>query len=111
LLLGLKVSLHVRRAFNYTRGNNQAVTLTRRPLLLLNNDFEPITPGWLDHMVAHMDDARIGIVGPRQLYPDGTVQHGGKVMGRNGPNVPMAAIAPPFSTGLGTSLHSVVRCR
>lgn len=72
-------------AFNYSAVNNQAAMLTRNPLLLLlNDDVAPITPGWLDHLVAHLDDARIGIVGPRLLYPDGTVQHGGVVLGLSG---------------------------
>ncbi len=71
--------------FNYSSVNNQAAVLTRHPLLLLlNDDVAPIAPGWLDHMVAHLDDARIGIVGPRLLYPDGTVQHGGVILGLGG---------------------------
>ena len=59
--------------------------MTRHPLLLLlNDDVAPIDAGWLDHMVAHLDDPRVGIVGPRLLYPDGTVQHGGVLMGLSG---------------------------
>jgi GT2 family glycosyltransferase len=89
-------------AFNFSAVNNQAATLTRHPLLLLlNDDVAPITPGWLDHMVAHMDDARIGIVGPRLLYPGGTVQHGGMVMGSSGICVYASRHLPGDAAGHG----------
>ncbi len=72
-------------SFNYSAVNNRAVALTRHELLLLlNDDVEPIEPGWLDHMAAHLDDPAVGIVGPRLLYPDGTVQHAGVLMGLSG---------------------------
>jgi GT2 family glycosyltransferase len=73
-------------SFNYSAVNNQAAALTRHELLLLlNDDVEPIESGWLDHMAAHLDDPAVGIAGPRLLYPDGTVQHGGVLMGLGGP--------------------------
>ena len=72
-------------SFNYSAVNNQAALLTRHPLiLLLNDDVAPIDPGWLHHMTTHLDDPRIGIVGPRLLYPSGQVQHGGVLMGLSG---------------------------
>ena len=72
-------------AFNFSAVNNRAAALTRHPsLLLLNDDVSPLEPGWLDHMLAHFDDPRIGIVGPRMFYPSGHVQHAGVVMGLGG---------------------------
>ncbi len=46
-------------------------------LLFLNNDTEP-QPEWLENMLrSAKTDSRVGVVGARLLYPDGTVQHAG----------------------------------
>ena len=50
----------------------------------INNDVEVITPEWLDEMVAHVVRKNIGAVGARLLYPDGTVQHAGVILGIGG---------------------------
>jgi GT2 family glycosyltransferase len=69
-------------AFNYAAINNRAAaTADADLLLLLNDDVAPLAPGWLDAMVAHMQDARVGIVGARLLYGNGMVQHEGVIMG------------------------------
>jgi GT2 family glycosyltransferase len=89
-------------AFNYSTVTNRAAMLTRHPLLLLlNDDVAPIGPYWLDHMVAHMDDARIGVVGARLLYPAGPVQHGGIVMGLSGMCDHASRHLPGGATGPG----------
>jgi len=63
---------------------NRAAALSDRELvLLLNNDVVP-RPGWLDAMVAELDDPTVGIVGSRLLYPDGRIQHAGGDFARNG---------------------------
>lgn len=68
--------------FNYSAINNFAVRHTQGSLLaLLNNDVEVITPEWLSDMVAHASRPDIGCVGAKLLYPDGTVQHGGILLG------------------------------
>ncbi len=36
-----------------------------------------VTPGWLDALVAPLEDRRIGIVGAKLLNRDGTIQHAG----------------------------------
>jgi GT2 family glycosyltransferase len=65
-------NLRFSRACNY--GAAQA---SGRYLLFLNNDTAP-NPGWLTAMVATAEaDPRIGVVGARLLYRDGTVQHAG----------------------------------
>jgi GT2 family glycosyltransferase len=55
--------------------------------LVLNNDVL-LHPGALAGMLRHFDDARVGIVGARLVYPDGTVQHRGVALGPDGPYHP-----------------------
>lgn len=50
-------------------------------LLLLNNDTEIVQPLWLSEMVRHGLRPEVGIVGARLLFPNGTLQHAGIVMG------------------------------
>ena len=53
-------------------------------LLLLNNDTEVITPGWLEEMVMYAQQKRVGCVGAKLLYPDDTIQHAGVGFGIGG---------------------------
>ena len=47
-------------------------------LLLLNSDVLPTAPGWLPALTAaHRAHHRTGAIGPRLLYEDGSLQHGG----------------------------------
>jgi len=71
--------------FNYSAINNFAVRHAQGSLLaLLNNDVEVVTPEWLSELVAHANRPEIGCVGAKLLYPDGTIQHGGIVLGVGG---------------------------
>jgi GT2 family glycosyltransferase len=71
--------------FNWAAINNSAATESSGELLLfLNNDIEAEVPGWLDAMVGHAQRAEVGAVGARLLYPDGTIQHAGVVIGLGG---------------------------
>lgn len=73
------------RPFNYSALNNQAVSAAKGEIIgLLNNDIEVISPDWLDEMVSHALRPEIGAVGAKLLYPDGTFQHGGIILGING---------------------------
>ena len=60
--------------------NNRALAeATREYILYLNDDVEAL-PGWLEPLVETLDsDERIGAVGSRLFYPDGSVQHDGKM--------------------------------
>jgi len=71
--------------FNYSRLNNRAARQADGDILLfLNNDTEVDDPGWLTEMVSHVARAETGAVGARLWYPDGTLQHGGVVLGLGG---------------------------
>jgi O-antigen biosynthesis protein len=72
-------------AFNYSRLNNEAVKLARGELLLLlNNDTEAITAGWLKIIAGQALRNSIGAVGAKLLYPDGRIQHAGVILGLGG---------------------------
>jgi GT2 family glycosyltransferase len=71
--------------FNFSAMNNFAAEQTESPwLLFLNNDTEVINGDWLTIMAEHIQRPEVGAVGPRLLYPDDTVQHGGVVLGVGG---------------------------
>ena len=71
--------------FNYSAINNFAVSHGRGQIIvLLNNDIEITDRQWLDRMVALAVQPEIGAVGARLLYPDGTLQHAGVILGIGG---------------------------
>jgi len=71
--------------FNYSRLNNCAAAQARGDLLVfLNNDTEIDDPDWLTEMIRHAVQPEVGAVGARLWYPDGTLQHGGVVLGLGG---------------------------
>jgi glycosyltransferase involved in cell wall biosynthesis len=71
--------------FNFAHRINQGAANARGEfLLLLNDDTEVTTPGWLESMVEFAQQAAIGAVGAKLFYPDGKIQHGGvMVLGGN----------------------------
>ncbi|MBP2167136.1 CDP-glycerol glycerophosphotransferase (TagB/SpsB family)/GT2 family glycosyltransferase [Erwinia toletana] len=72
--------------FNYSAINNMAVREARGEyLVLLNNDTAIIQPDWLENMLNHAQRPEVGIVGAKLLYPDGSIQHAGVVLGLRGP--------------------------
>ena len=71
--------------FNYSRLNNCAVAHCRGEVVcLLNDDVEVITSDWLEEMVSFAVQSDVGAVGARLWYPDGTLQHGGVIIGAGG---------------------------
>ena len=80
--------------FGYLHTTNAAAKLaTGEFLLLLNNDLEMPEPGWWRALLLHAirpglaggyNPGAVGIVGARLLYRDGTLQHGGMVLGPDG---------------------------
>jgi GT2 family glycosyltransferase len=77
--------LHFEGPFNFSAINNFAVEQTQCPwLLFLNNDVEITDSDWLSAMVEHVQRPEVGAVGARLLYPNGTIQHAGVVLGVGG---------------------------
>lgn len=71
--------------FNYSRLNNTAVAETDAEILVfLNNDTVIQDSNWLKKLVYYSIQPKVGAVGAKLLYPDGTVQHAGVVVGING---------------------------
>ena len=72
-------------AFNYSRLNNRGVELARGSLVaLLNNDVEVLHADWLSEMVSRAIQPKVAMVGARLWYPNGTIQHGGVILGAGG---------------------------
>jgi GT2 family glycosyltransferase len=71
--------------FNYSRINNIAVGHSTGELIcLLNNDIKIIDKAWLTEMVSIAIREEVGCVGAKLLYPDGTLQHAGVILGLGG---------------------------
>ncbi len=70
------------RPFNFAALNNAAVAAGDGELVaLVNNDVELLSPGWLDEMATLALRRGVGAVGARLWYEDGTLQHGGVLLG------------------------------
>ena len=63
----------------FSTANNLGVSVAAgRLLLLMNSDVLPAAPGWLGRLVRFHDSrAELGIVGPKLLYEDDSLQHAG----------------------------------
>jgi GT2 family glycosyltransferase len=71
--------------FNFSAINNYAAAHAGGEyLLFLNNDTEVITSDWLEAMVGYAQRPSVGAIGAKLLYPDGTIQHGGVIVGIGG---------------------------
>jgi hypothetical protein len=78
--------------FNYSALNNLAVRESQGEILaFLNNDIEVLSPDWLEEMVSHAMRPKVGAVGAKLCYPDGSVQHGGVVLGAGAKDDAVAA--------------------
>lgn len=72
-------------AFNYSRLNNRGVELAQGSFVaLVNNDVEVINGDWLSEMVSRAVRPEVAMVGARLWYPNGTIQHGGVILGAGG---------------------------
>ncbi len=71
--------------FNWSMLNNHGIREARGDVIVcLNNDVEVISPDWLERLIEDALRPEIGVVGGLLLYPDGTIQHAGVVIGMGG---------------------------
>ncbi len=71
--------------FNFAAINNFAAKeAAGEYLLFLNNDVNLITEDWIEEMLGICQLPQVGAVGARLLYPDGTIQHAGVILGLGG---------------------------
>jgi GT2 family glycosyltransferase len=71
--------------FNFAAKANYAVSCAgTEHVVILNDDMEVISPGWLEALMELSQDLQVGVVGARLLHFDGTIQHAGMVLGVNG---------------------------
>jgi len=71
--------------FNWSAINNAAArTCDGDMLLFLNDDVVASGGGWVKALIEQAQRPDVGAVGCRLLYPNGTVQHSGVVLGMHG---------------------------
>jgi glycosyltransferase involved in cell wall biosynthesis len=71
--------------FNWSRLNNMGRQHAKgQVLVFLNNDTKVISSDWLLRLVEHALLPDVATIGPMLLYPDGTIQHAGVVVGMGG---------------------------
>ncbi len=77
--------LNYNEVFNYSRAVNLGASASDGELILfLNNDMKVINPAWLTELVKFVMIPEVGIVGPKLLRANHTIQHAGIVMGLQG---------------------------
>jgi GT2 family glycosyltransferase len=86
--------------FNFSSINNKAAAAGNADyILFLNNDIEVIEPEWLLSMLEQAQRPEVGAVGAKLLYPDGTIQHAGVLIGINGVAGHSHQFYPEFTDG------------
>lgn len=94
--------------FNYSKINNYGVSQTDGTyVLLLNNDTEVISSDWMEAMVEQAQRPAIGAVGALLLFPDGSVQHAGVIIGLGGVAAHSHKHAPSGAPGYFFTLRSI----
>jgi GT2 family glycosyltransferase/2-polyprenyl-3-methyl-5-hydroxy-6-metoxy-1,4-benzoquinol methylase len=71
----------------YAGANNSGVSVAKgQLLLLLNSDVMPVRSRWLSSLIKSYNDiADVGVIAPKLLYGDGSIQHAGMKFLRYGP--------------------------
>lgn len=80
-----QVVMYAPRPFNFAQIVNESVAASDANLiLLLNDDTEVVDGEWLAFMVGYARQDRVGAVGTLLLYPDGSIQSAGMLVGARG---------------------------
>jgi GT2 family glycosyltransferase len=94
--------------FNFSKINNDARKhAIGEMLVFLNDDTKIIAGEWLTELVSVASRAEVGAVGALLLYPDGSVQHAGVLLGVGGP----ADHAFRYMNGNSPGYLGLLRCR
>ncbi len=84
-LTRVRVLRYPTRPFNFALTVDEAVARTDSPLVvLLNDDTRVAYDDWLDAMIGYAEDDRVGAVGGKLVYPDGTIHSAGMLVGGRG---------------------------
>lgn len=71
--------------FNWSKLNNFGVLAAKgSSFVFLNNDTEVLSSNWLTQLNGYAELPDVGVVGALLLFPDGTIQHSGVVLGMGG---------------------------
>ena len=102
-----RVSIHaVPGKFNFAAiCNATAAKGAGRVVLFLNNDVEAANEGWLSAMVDLALQPQLGAVGAKLVYPSGTIQHAGMVLGLHGAAGHLYRGAAPDAAGYMSRLR------
>lgn len=65
--------------YNFALGCNLGFAKSSGSIVVFLNNDTTVTPGWLDALVAPLEDVNIAAVQPKLVYPDGTIQCSGIV--------------------------------
>lgn len=91
-------ALQVRLNLGFGGGVNYAAKHAKGKYLVFLNDDSEVHAGWLDALVrAAKSDERIGAVGSRILFPDGTLQEAGGIVWSDGSTMPLGRGERPGS--------------
>jgi glycosyltransferase involved in cell wall biosynthesis len=77
----LKLIYYDSKVFSLSEKINLGSTYAKGEyLVIMNDDIRVISEDWLDLMVGMVQREGVGVVGPKLLFPDETIQHAGVVL-------------------------------
>ena len=93
--------------FNFSKMNNLAVASSSGQLILfLNDDTQVLDSFWLDELVSIAMQDDVGIVGPKLIFSDNTIQHAGVVFLKTGSGFHPLMRQLEYSSGYHNILNS-----
>jgi GT2 family glycosyltransferase len=88
--------------FSHSRRTNRGVLASSADVVvLLNDDTEVLSPGWLGQIATVATEPGVGLVGPLLRYPDGSIQSAGHAHPHANISEPMAQVAPSQEMEIG----------
>ena len=78
-IAGMKLIVEDRN-LGFGGGNNRAASEARAPIICMLNPDARVTAGWLDPLLAVLDDARVGAVAPALIGAHGALQEAGAMV-------------------------------